>query len=121
MRNIFTESIIPKEVYDKNEDEISSLVKEQKSKLKQLRDSELEQEEKDNLFRERLEIQEKLRDFIVQIPYYEYVQYDKNVYEVHEMVDISKYEHIKVMDCNYDIKGFYPLDYKDVGEDAMMF
>lgn len=121
MRNIFTESIIPKEVYDKNEDEISSLVKEQKSKSKQLRDSELEQEEKDNLFRERLEIQEKLRDFIVQIPYYEYVQYDKNVYEVHEMVDISKYEHIKVMDCNYDIKGFYPLDYKDVGEDAMMF
>ena len=48
MRNIFTESIIPKEVYDKNEDEISSLVKEQKSKSKQLRDSELEQEEKDN-------------------------------------------------------------------------
>ena len=26
-----------------------------------------------------------------------------------------------VMNCQYDIKGFYPLNYENIGEDAMMF
>ena len=45
----------------------------------------------------------------------------KKVYQTYETVNISKYEHIEVMDCQYDIKGFYPLNYEKVGEDAMIF
>ena len=74
-----------------------------------------------NLFRERIEIQVRLRDFIVQIPYYEYNKYYKKVYQTYGTVNISKYEHIDIMNCQYDIKGFYPLNYENVGEDAMMF
>lgn len=47
--------------------------------------------------------------------------YYKKVYQTYETVNISKYEHIEVMDCQYDIKGFYPLNYEKVGEDAMIF
>lgn len=121
MRNIFTKSIVPKIVYDQNKNEIILLEEKQTLISKKLKDSEIKQKEKENLFRERIEIQERLRDFIVQIPYYEYHKYYKKVYQTYETVNISKYEHIEVMDCQYDIKGFYPLNYEKVGEDAMIF
>lgn len=121
MRNIFTKSIVPKIVYDQNKDEIVLLEERQTLISKKLKDSNIEQKERENLFRERIEIQERLRDFIVQIPYYEYHKYYKKVYQTYGTVNISKYEHIDIMNCQYDIKGFYPLNYENVGEDAMMF
>ena len=121
MRNIFTKSIVPKIVYDQNKDEIVLLEERQTLISKKLKDSNIEQKERENLFRERIEIQERLRDFIVQIPYYEYHKYYKKVYQTYGTVNISKYEHIDIMNCQYDIKGFYPLNYENIGEDAMMF
>lgn len=121
MRNIFTKSIVPKIVYDQNKDEIVLLEERQTLISKKLKDSNIEQKERENLFRERIEIQERLRDFIVQIPYYEYHKYYKKVYQTYGTVNISKYEHIDIMNSQYDIKGFYPLNYENIGEDAMMF
>lgn len=121
MRNIFTKSIVPKIVYDQNKDEIVLLEERQTLISKKLKDSNIEQKERENLFRERIEIQARLRDFIVQIPYYEYHKYYKKVYQTYGTVNISKYEHIDIMNCQYDIKGFYPLNYENIGEDAMMF
>lgn len=121
MRNILTEPIVPKIVYDQNKDDILLLEERQKLISNKLKDSKIVQKERDNLFRERIEIQEKLRDFIVQIPYYEYHKYYDNVYQTFGTVNINKYEHIKIMDCQYDVKGFYPLDYEKVGKDAMIF
>ena len=118
MRNIFTKSIVPKIVYDQNKDEIVLLEERQTLISKKLKDSNIEQKERENLFRES---QERLRDFIVQIPYYEYHKYYKKVYQTYGTVNISKYEHIDIMNCQYDIKGFYPLNYENIGEDAMMF
>lgn len=79
MRNIFTKSIVPKIVYDQNKDEIVLLEERQTLISKKLKDSNIEQKERENLFRERIEIQERLRDFIVQIPYYEYHKYYKSI------------------------------------------
>lgn len=109
------------DIGDFEKDEIVLLEERQTLISKKLKDSNIEQKERENLFRERIEIQERLRDFIVQIPYYEYHKYYKKVYQTYGTVNISKYEHIDIMNCQYDIKGFYPLNYENVGEDAMMF
>lgn len=54
-----------------------------------MKDSNIEQKERENLFRERIEIQERLRDFIVQIPYYEYHKYYKKYIKHMELLILA--------------------------------
>ncbi|MDO4323469.1 MAG: CRISPR-associated helicase Cas3' [Lachnospiraceae bacterium] len=116
LRNILTDSIIPKTVYDENMALIQKL-EEELAKIEQnIKESKVtgdHQKILKNLLRQRLEIQEKLKDFTVSIPRYEHQNYIKKIWEDFGVVEISKYERIPVMDCNYDEKGYYPLNYND--------
>lgn len=122
LRAIFTQNIIPKSIYDANEEIITGLES-------RLRDIEKEMRQNkggkicEKLMNERLDIREQLRDFVVCIPGYEYRQYTKKVWESFGTVLIDRYEKIPIMDCYYDEKGYYPLNYDDktIEDEIMIF
>lgn len=125
LRNILTVSIIPKPVYDQNfsliqdlDTELSNIECEIKAKRKAGDDTKKIRE----LQRSRLDLQEKLRDFVVAIPKYEYERYTEKTWKRFGAVRISKYEKIPVMDCYYDEKGYYPFNYADttIKDEIMM-
>lgn len=125
LRTILTDCIIPRPVYDRNSLEIREL--EQKlenveQELRRNRNSGVDRERTGGLLRRRLDIQEKLKDFVVAIPRYEYRNYVKNIWEDFGTVKISRYEKVPVVDCYYDEKGYYPLNYNDrtVKDEIMM-
>lgn len=119
LRSIFNQDIIPKLVFDENRE----FILEQQDRLrkieKQLRKS--KGEERVQYLKERLNCQQNLKEFVVSIPKYEYQNYMEKIWERFGYVVISKYEKIPVMDCYYDEKGYYPLNYKErTIEDEMM-
>lgn len=119
LRSIFNQDIIPKLVFDENRE----FILEQQDRLrkieKQLRKS--KGEERVQYLKERLNCQQNLKEFVVSIPKYEYQNYMEKIWERFGYVVISKYEKIPIMDCYYDEKGYYPLNYKErTIEDEMM-
>lgn len=119
LRSIFNQDIIPKLVFDENKE----FILEQQDRLrkieKQLRKS--KGEERVQYLKERLNCQQNLKEFVVSIPKYEYQNYMEKIWERFGYVVISKYEKIPIMDCYYDEKGYYPLNYKErTIEDEMM-
>lgn len=119
LRSIFNQDIIPKLVFDENKE----FILEQQDRLrkieKQLRKS--KGEERVQYLKERLNYQQNLKEFVVSIPKYEYQNYMEKIWERFGYVVISKYEKIPIMDCYYDEKGYYPLNYKErTIEDEMM-
>ena len=66
-------------------------------------------------------MQETLRGFIVSIPKYEFNIYKKKAWEDFGKVRVNRYEVIPVMECHYDEKGFYPLNYEEEYEEVMIF
>lgn len=119
LRSIFNQDIIPKLVFDENRE----FILEQQDRLrkieKQLRKS--KGEERVQYLKERLNCQQNLKEFVVSIPKYEYQNYMEKIWERFGYVGISKYEKIPIMDCYYDEKGYYPLNYKErTIEDEMM-
>ena len=119
LRSIFNQDIIPKLVFDENKE----FILEQQDRLrkieKQLRKS--KGEERVQYLKERLNYQQNLKEFVVSIPKYEYQNYMEKIWERFGCVVISKYEKIPVIDCYYDEKGYYPLNYKErTIEDEMM-
>lgn len=119
LRSIFNQDIIPKLVFDENKE----FILEQQDRLrkieKQLRKS--KGEERVQYLKERLNCQQNLKEFVVSIPKYEYQNYMEKIWERFGYVGISKYEKIPIMDCYYDEKGYYPLNYKErTIEDEMM-
>lgn len=119
LRSIFNQDIIPKLVFDENRE----FILEQQDRLrkieKQLRKS--KGEERVQYLKERLNCQQNVKEFVVSIPKYEYQNYMEKIWERFGYVGISKYEKIPIMDCYYDEKGYYPLNYKErTIEDEMM-
>ena len=119
LRSIFNQDIIPKLVFDENRE----FILEQQDRLrkieKQLRKS--KGKERVQYLKERLNCQQNLKEFVVSIPKYEYQNYMEKIWERFGYVVISKYEKIPIMDCYYDEKGYYPLNYKErTIEDEMM-
>ena len=119
LRSIFNQDIIPKLLFDENRE----FILEQQDRLrkieKQLRKS--KGEERVQYLKERLNCQQNLKEFVVSIPKYEYQNYMEKIWERFGYVGISKYEKIPIMDCYYDEKGYYPLNYKErTIEDEMM-
>lgn len=119
LRSIFNKDIIPKLVFDENRE----FILEQQDRLrkieKQLRKN--KGEERVQYLKERLNCQQNLKEFVVSIPKYEYQNYMEKIWERFGYVGISKYEKIPIMDCYYDEKGYYPLNYKErTIEDEMM-
>ena len=101
LRNIATQNIIPKKVYDEKE-------------MKRLSIAGEKGKEYQELYRKRLDIQEYLKGFIISIPLYEFRIYDKKFWEDIGNVSISRNEKVPIMKCHYDEKGFYPIDYENM-------
>lgn len=119
LRSIFNQDIIPKLVFDENREFILEQQDQLRKIEKQLRKS--KGEERVQYLKERLNCQQNLKEFVVSIPKYEYQNYMEKIWERFGYVVISKYEKIPVMDCYYDEKGYYPLNYKErTIEDEMM-
>ena len=117
LRNIATQNIIPKKVYDENYDEIVSKEKqliEVGKEMKRLSIAGEKGKEYQELYRKRLDIQEYLKGFIISIPLYEFRIYDKKFWEDFGNVSISRNEKVPIMKCHYDEKGFYPIDYENM-------
>lgn len=117
LRNIATQNIIPKKVYDENYDEIVSKEKqliEVGKEIKRLSIAGEKGKEYQELYRKRLDIQEYLKGFIISIPLYEFRIYDKKFWEDFGNVSISRNEKVPIMKCHYDEKGFYPIDYENM-------
>lgn len=126
LRTILNQNIIPKPVYEKNLEKIQELedrLKEVEANLKQGREEKTENKVLKELWNERLDIYDKLKNFVVAIPKYEYIKYVKNTWEKFGEVHINKYEKVPVVDCHYDEQGYYPLNYEDrtIMEETMMF
>lgn len=89
LRNILTIDIIPNIIYENNKELIENYIKE------------LELDDLDNKY--RLDLLDKIRDYVVSVP-----MYNKD-YEKIKDLKLSKYEIIPVVKCIYDEKGFAPL------------
>lgn len=90
-RNINSSTVIPKPIYDLNYEEINSLIKILHKSYK-----ETSSEEDRNVLKKKKAIaRNQLMDFTVSIPYYR-VQNN-----ITESIEISKYETLDIMDCNY--------------------
>ena len=101
VREIYTTDIIPKPIYDENYEIIDSI--EEKFK-----DKELERGD-------RIKLREELMKYTVSIPMYEYERYEREVRKGKasrcNSIVIDRFTKVKVMDCNYDTKGFYAKGY----------
>lgn len=119
LRSMLNQDIIPKLVFDENKEFIVEQQERLREIEKQLRKS--KGEERVQYLKERLNCQQNLKEFVVSIPKYEYQNYMEKIWERFGYVVISKYEKIPIMDCYYDEKGYYPLNYKErTIEDEMM-
>lgn len=102
VREIYTVDIIPKPIYDENYKEIDEIEE-------SFKDKELSREE-------RIKKKEKLMKYTVSIPKYEYDKYEREVRrgkaERPNSIILDKFTKINIMDCNYDVKGFYAKGYK---------
>ena len=119
LRSMLNQDIIPKLVFDENKEFIVEQQERLREIEKQLRKS--KGKERVQYLKERLNCQQNLKEFVVSIRKKEYENYMKKIWEDFGYVVISKYEKIPIMDCYYDEKGYYPLNYKErTIEDEMM-
>lgn len=116
LRTISTQDVVPKPVYEENQEWISGLENRLQELEKEIKRSLVEKNGKEvfaQLYNERMDIREKLKSFIVSIPKYEYKNYVKKAWISYGKIKISRYEIVPVIDCIYDEKGYSPLNYND--------
>ena len=122
LRTILTENVVPKSVYKENMEAIEEAQERLRNIEENLKNRDnCEREEFLELLKERIDLQEILRGFVVSIPKYEFNIYKKKAWEDFGKVRVSKHEEIPIMECHYDEKGFYPLNYKEEYEEVMIF
>ena len=113
LRTISTCDIIPKPVYDRNcklIKDIEDQLKETEWEIRQiLGDGQHVPETINRLYRHRIDLQERLKSFIVTIPKYEF---DKKI-PTYGTIEVNKYIKVPIIDCHYDEKGYYPLSYDE--------
>lgn len=106
LREIVTETIIPGPVYEEKSTQILECVQ----KLKQ----------QDLSVVQRQKLRNQIMKYTVNIPYYHWKSYQDALNskktsvrkaKYYEPIQIGKYEKIKVMECNYDEKGYSPIEW----------
>ncbi len=120
LRSMLNQDIIPKLVFDENKEFIVEQQERLREIEKQLRKS--KGKERVQYLKERLNCQQNLKEFVVSIRKKEYENYMKKIWENFGYVVISKYEKIPIVDCYYDEKGYYPLNYEErkIEDEVMM-
>ncbi|WP_245194255.1 CRISPR-associated helicase Cas3' [Anaerobutyricum hallii] len=112
LREIVTETIIPSPVYE----EKSTQILECAQKLKQA----------DLSVIQRQKLRNQIMKYTVNVPYYHWKSYQDALNskktsgrkaKYYEPIQIGKYEKIKVMECNYDKKGYSPIEWTKKTED----
>ena len=98
-RNIASKDVIPKIIYQENEEEIVKNIEILKKKAKGL-----DEEERKDLRSEKIEARREINQFKVAIPEYEF---DDISPEQVEKIEINDYETLIILDCDYSYeKGF---------------
>ncbi|BBM57050.1 CRISPR-associated helicase Cas3 [Leptotrichia trevisanii] len=98
-RNIASEDVIPKIVYQENVEEIKKNIEILQKKAKGL-----DEEKRKNLRSEKIEARREINQFKVAIPEYEF---DDISPEQVEKIEINDYETLIILDCDYSYeKGF---------------
>ena len=112
LREIVTETIIPSPVYEEKSTQILECVQ----KLKQADFSVIQ----------RQKLRNQIMKYTVNVPYYHWKSYQDALNsqktsgrkaKYYEPIQIGKYEKIKVMECNYDKKGYSPIEWTKKTED----
>ena len=112
LREIVTETIIPSPVYEEKSTQILECVQ----KLKQ----------SDLSVVQRQKLRNQIMKYTVNVPYYHWKSYQDALNsqktsgrkaKYYESIQIGKYEKIKVMECNYDKKGYSPIEWIKKTED----
>lgn len=112
LREIVTETIIPSPVYEEKSTQILECVQ----KLKQA----------DLSVIQRQKLRNQIMKYTVNVPYYHWKSYQDALNskktsgrkaKYYEPIQIGKYEKIKVMECNYDKKGYSPIEWTKKTED----
>lgn len=108
LREIVTETIIPGPIYEKAD--IQKDILDCVQKLKQ----------QDLSVVQRQKLRNQIMKYTVNIPYYHWKSYQDALNskktsirkaKYYEPIQIGKYEKIKVMECNYDKKGYSPIEW----------
>ena len=101
LREIYSESIIPKPIYDRY--------------FKQIDELKCSLEDRNLDMAERIINKENLMSYTVSIPIYEVEKYKnaviKNKAESCGYIKINNRERVKIIDCNYDERGFFSKEY----------
>lgn len=104
LRNIVSEQVIPSPVFEQEKQRIEDI-------SKKLADPEAGKTEK-------IRLKEALMDFSVNIPYYQWIQYQKakkaGLAESFPIIRFGKKQEIPVIECIYNELGYQPMDYKNV-------
>lgn len=121
LRVILSQDIVPKKVYEENEYEIQLLQERLEEINRMLNLYNIDKDIKIEILKERVEIQRKLKSYIVSIPKYEYNNYKKAEMILLGDIKIDKKQVIPIIECGYDEKGFAPLNYKKMQDEVMIF
>ena len=92
-RNIASKDVIPKIIYQENEEEIVKNIEILKKKAKGL-----DEEERKDLRSEKIEARREINQFKVAIPEYEF---DNISLEKVKKIEINDYETLIILDCDY--------------------
>ena len=92
-RNIASKDVIPKIIYQENEEEIVKNIEILKKKAKGL-----DEEERKDLRSEKIEARREINQFKVAIPKYEF---DNISLEKVKKIEINDYETLIILDCDY--------------------
>jgi len=92
-RNIASKDVIPKIIYQENEEEIEKNIEILKKKAKGL-----DEEERKDLRSEKIEARREINQFKVAIPEYEF---DNISLEKVKKIEINDYETLIILDCDY--------------------
>lgn len=112
LREIVTETIIPSPVYEEKSTQILECVQ----KLKQA----------DLSVVQRQKLRNQIMKYTVNVPYYHWKSYQDALNsqktsgrkaKYYESIQIGRHEKIKVMECNYDKKGYSPIEWTKKTED----
>jgi len=108
LRNIISYDVIPNEIYKHYKDEID----ETSRKLLKVVTKKTDKKELDKIKLEKINLKEEIKRYTVPVGIYDI--YFKGTNAIIKNIQLSRYEFINIVDCNYNELGFIRLTSKEV-------